>query len=205
MTFSLRVLGDGLGSPSITSAKQVSDMSRNNWQGSVARDVHTRPVEFTVNPAAGLVRAMSDITIKVKNKETNKCSNAVIAVSVAVFINYHSPLIIMIIAVFKAIIVFFQSSFYYTCRNHLKIPNQSILNAGDPVLQHSQAIQTGSGGGCWGCRKGDHDFAYQCQVNHKYTREHPHKLTHSANIVKHQLKFCGVLQQNNLIKFAIAH
>ncbi|XP_026221932.1 hydrocephalus-inducing protein homolog [Anabas testudineus] len=72
MTFSLRVLGDGLGSPSITSAKQVSDMSRNNWQGSVARDVHTRPVEFTVNPAAGLVRAMSDITIKV-----TLCSNTV--------------------------------------------------------------------------------------------------------------------------------
>lgn len=68
MTFALRVLGDGLGIPSITSAEQVSEMSRNNWQGSAARDLHTRPVEFTVNPAAGSVRAMSDITIKVKKK-----------------------------------------------------------------------------------------------------------------------------------------
>lgn len=66
MTFALRVLGDGLGSPSVTSAKQLSELFRNDWQGSAARDLHARPVEFTVSPAAGFVRAMSDVTIKVK-------------------------------------------------------------------------------------------------------------------------------------------
>ncbi|XP_053175951.1 hydrocephalus-inducing protein homolog [Scomber japonicus] len=72
MTFALSVLGDGLGSPSVTSAKQLSEMFRNDWQGSAARDLHARPVEFTVSPAAGSVRAMSDITIKV-----TLCSNTV--------------------------------------------------------------------------------------------------------------------------------
>lgn len=66
MTFALRVLGDGLGSPSVTSAQQASEMSRNNWEGSVARDFHARPVEFTVTPTAGSVRALSDVTIKVE-------------------------------------------------------------------------------------------------------------------------------------------
>ncbi|XP_022605572.1 hydrocephalus-inducing protein homolog [Seriola dumerili] len=72
MTFALRVLGDGLGSASVTSAKQVSEVSRNNWQGSAARDLHARPVEFTVSPAGGTVRAMSDVTVKV-----TLCSNTV--------------------------------------------------------------------------------------------------------------------------------
>ncbi|XP_042266839.1 hydrocephalus-inducing protein homolog isoform X2 [Thunnus maccoyii] len=72
MTFALRVLGDGLGTPSVTSAKQLSEFFRNDWQGSAARDLHARPVEFTVSPAAGSVRAMSDVTIKV-----TLCSNTV--------------------------------------------------------------------------------------------------------------------------------
>ncbi|XP_070763174.1 hydrocephalus-inducing protein homolog [Enoplosus armatus] len=70
MTFALRVPGDGLGSPSVTCAKHVSDLSTNNWQGSAARDLHARPAEFTISPAAGSVRAMSDVTIKV-----TLCSN----------------------------------------------------------------------------------------------------------------------------------
>lgn len=68
MTFALRLVGDGLGSPSVSSAKQVSEISRNNWKGSAARDIHAQPAEFTVNPAAGSVLAMSDITIKVNLK-----------------------------------------------------------------------------------------------------------------------------------------
>ncbi|XP_031731518.1 hydrocephalus-inducing protein homolog isoform X1 [Anarrhichthys ocellatus] len=72
MTFALRVLGDGLGSPSINSAQQASEVSRNNWGGSAARDLHARPVEFTVTPAAGSVRALSDVTIQVM-----LCSNTV--------------------------------------------------------------------------------------------------------------------------------
>lgn len=66
MTFALRVLGDGLGSPSITSTRQVSEMSRINWQGSAANGLHMQPMEFTVSPAVGSVRAMSDINIKVR-------------------------------------------------------------------------------------------------------------------------------------------
>lgn len=66
MNFALRVLGDGLGSPSVTCDKQVSDLSMNNWQFSAAKDLHEQPVEFTISPAAGSMYAMSDVTIKVQ-------------------------------------------------------------------------------------------------------------------------------------------
>ncbi|CAG5958443.1 unnamed protein product [Menidia menidia] len=72
MTFALRVRGDGFGSASVTSADQVSDLSRKNWQGQAHRDRHARPVEFTVSPATGSVRAMSEVIIKV-----TLCSNTV--------------------------------------------------------------------------------------------------------------------------------
>ncbi|XP_008288806.1 hydrocephalus-inducing protein homolog [Stegastes partitus] len=72
MTFALRVLGDGLGSPSVTAAKQVSDVSHRNWQGHTARDLHALPAECTVSPDSNFVRAMSDVTFKV-----TLCSNTV--------------------------------------------------------------------------------------------------------------------------------
>uniref|UniRef100_A0A3Q1FMQ5 HYDIN/VesB/CFA65-like Ig-like domain-containing protein n=1 Tax=Acanthochromis polyacanthus TaxID=80966 RepID=A0A3Q1FMQ5_9TELE len=68
MTFALRVLGDGLGSPSVSAAKQVSEASRKTWQGHTARDLHALPAEFAVSPASNFVRAMSDVTL---------CSNTV--------------------------------------------------------------------------------------------------------------------------------
>lgn len=66
MTFTLRVLGDGLGSPSASYNKQLSNVSRSNWQASPARKLHARPAEFTINPAAGSVLPMSDVTIEVQ-------------------------------------------------------------------------------------------------------------------------------------------
>ncbi|XP_061578790.1 hydrocephalus-inducing protein homolog [Cololabis saira] len=72
ITFALRVLGDGLGSPSVSFDKYVSDLSQNNWKGCVARGVSARRMEFAVSPAAGSVRAMSDVNIKV-----TLCSNTV--------------------------------------------------------------------------------------------------------------------------------
>ncbi|XP_023811732.1 hydrocephalus-inducing protein homolog isoform X1 [Oryzias latipes] len=69
MNFSLRVLGDGSGSQSVSSSSQVSNLSHKNWKGHAAR---VRPVEFTIIPAAGSVRAMSDVNIKV-----TLCSNTV--------------------------------------------------------------------------------------------------------------------------------
>ncbi|XP_027128846.1 hydrocephalus-inducing protein homolog isoform X3 [Larimichthys crocea] len=71
MTFALRVLGDGLGSPSVT-WEQLSNGSKHNWQVSAARDLYARPAEFTIRPATGSVRSMSDITIKV-----TLCANTV--------------------------------------------------------------------------------------------------------------------------------
>lgn len=62
MNFSLRVLGDGSGSQSVSSSSHVSNLSHKNWKGHAAR---VRPVEFTIIPAAGSVRAMSDVNIKV--------------------------------------------------------------------------------------------------------------------------------------------
>ncbi|XP_030281249.1 hydrocephalus-inducing protein homolog isoform X1 [Sparus aurata] len=72
MTFGLRVLGDGIGSPSVTSDKQLLDVSRNSWQVSATRDLHARPVEFTISPAAGTVPLLSDVTI-----EVTLCANTV--------------------------------------------------------------------------------------------------------------------------------
>lgn len=63
MTFALHVLGDGLEFPSVSGFKQVSDLSLKNWRGHAARG---RPVEFTISPAAGSVRAMSEETIEVQ-------------------------------------------------------------------------------------------------------------------------------------------
>lgn len=65
MTFSLRVPGDGSGPPSVTCVQQVNDRSRNQWQGSTAKDRHVRPKEFTITPAADSVPVMSEVTIKV--------------------------------------------------------------------------------------------------------------------------------------------
>lgn len=66
ITFALRVQGDGLGSPSVTSLKQASEVSRNIWEGSAAKDLHARPVEFTITPATGSVCSFSDVTIEVQ-------------------------------------------------------------------------------------------------------------------------------------------
>lgn len=66
MIFALHVMGDGSGSPSVTYDKQLSDMSGNNWEASAARDIHARPVEFTISPAVGCVPSMSDVTIEVQ-------------------------------------------------------------------------------------------------------------------------------------------
>ncbi|XP_061825847.2 hydrocephalus-inducing protein homolog [Nerophis lumbriciformis] len=72
MTFSLRILGDGVGSTSVTSDQQVCELCRNNWQCTSDNDPSARPVEFTVIPTSGTVRAMSDVSIKV-----TLCSNTV--------------------------------------------------------------------------------------------------------------------------------
>ncbi|XP_013867590.1 hydrocephalus-inducing protein homolog [Austrofundulus limnaeus] len=69
MTFALRVFGDGSESPSVNSTDQVSDLSLKRWQGHAAP---RRLVEFTISPAAGSVRSMSQETIQV-----TLCSNTV--------------------------------------------------------------------------------------------------------------------------------
>ncbi|XP_032378415.1 hydrocephalus-inducing protein [Etheostoma spectabile] len=74
--------GDGLGSPSVTSLKQASKVSMNIWEGSAAGDLHARPVEFTVTPAAGSVCSFSGVTIEVK-----LCSNTVRSYSLALVVD----------------------------------------------------------------------------------------------------------------------
>ncbi|XP_028440234.1 hydrocephalus-inducing protein homolog [Perca flavescens] len=82
ITFALRVQGDGLGSPSVTSFKQASEVSRNIWEGSAARDLHARPVEFAITPAAGSVCSFSDVSI-----EVTLCSNTVKSYSLALVVD----------------------------------------------------------------------------------------------------------------------
>lgn len=80
MTFALRVLGDGLGSPSVPWNKMLSSVSTNNWQVGSARDLHARPVEFSISPAAGTVGSMSEVTIKVVYQQRGDCFNLFIVV-----------------------------------------------------------------------------------------------------------------------------
>uniref|UniRef100_A0A8D0AXJ9 HYDIN axonemal central pair apparatus protein n=1 Tax=Sander lucioperca TaxID=283035 RepID=A0A8D0AXJ9_SANLU len=82
ITFALRVQGDGLGSPSVTSLKQASEVSRNIWEGSAAKDLHARPVEFTITPATGSMFSFSDVTI-----EVTLCSNTVKSYSLALVVD----------------------------------------------------------------------------------------------------------------------
>ncbi|XP_068458365.1 hydrocephalus-inducing protein homolog isoform X2 [Clinocottus analis] len=72
MTFALHVLGDGFGSPSITSDEQASEMSRNNWAGSAAGDLRAQPTEFTITPTTCSLQPLTNVTIKV-----TLCSNTV--------------------------------------------------------------------------------------------------------------------------------
>ncbi|KAK7891948.1 hypothetical protein WMY93_023911 [Mugilogobius chulae] len=72
LSFSLHVLGDGLGHPSVSCVEQVNDKLKSQWQGCTAKDRYLRPKEFTVHPESDCVPAMSRITIKV-----TLCSNTV--------------------------------------------------------------------------------------------------------------------------------
>ncbi|KAJ3596857.1 hypothetical protein NHX12_003257 [Muraenolepis orangiensis] len=68
LTYVLRVPGDGAGPPSGTSSQQVSQLAGVNW----SREPGTQPTEFSLDMAAGTIRAMSDETI-----EVTLCSNTV--------------------------------------------------------------------------------------------------------------------------------
>lgn len=65
LNFALRVLGDGTGSPSVTSLKQADEVSSINWECGADGGLRAQPVEFTVMPAVGSMRSLSDVTIKV--------------------------------------------------------------------------------------------------------------------------------------------
>ena len=65
LTYALRVLGDGAGPPSGTSSQQVTKLTRVHWRSAKTRDPHARPTEFSLRPAAGTIRAMSDIFVEV--------------------------------------------------------------------------------------------------------------------------------------------
>ncbi|XP_071313817.1 hydrocephalus-inducing protein homolog isoform X2 [Trachinotus anak] len=141
MTFALRVLGDGLGSPSVTSAKQVSEVSRNIWQGSAARDLHARPVEFTVSPAASSVRAMSDVTIKV-----TLCSNTVRTYRLALVVDVegvgeeimtlpiNARCVVPEIVVETPVLDFQRCFLSYPYEQHVQLTNPSTLPACYGVL-----------------------------------------------------------------------
>uniref|UniRef100_A0AAV2KZ11 Uncharacterized protein n=1 Tax=Knipowitschia caucasica TaxID=637954 RepID=A0AAV2KZ11_KNICA len=68
MTFSLRVLGDGSGPPSVSCVQQLNEKSRSQWQSCTAKDRRVRPKEFIVSPQTDCVRAMSQVNIKRQRK-----------------------------------------------------------------------------------------------------------------------------------------
>lgn len=65
LTFTLRVLGDGRGSSSVSYEEHLSDVSRNNRQFFSER-IPVRPAEFTISPSSASVSPQSHVTIQVK-------------------------------------------------------------------------------------------------------------------------------------------
>uniref|UniRef100_F6WJJ0 HYDIN axonemal central pair apparatus protein n=1 Tax=Monodelphis domestica TaxID=13616 RepID=F6WJJ0_MONDO len=70
MTFKLRVPGDGVGNPSITSVEQISDIRRPSWSNEWSTVI--KPREFTIKPSSGSIRSQGFVAIRV-----TLCSNTV--------------------------------------------------------------------------------------------------------------------------------
>ncbi|KFO92715.1 Hydrocephalus-inducing protein, partial [Buceros rhinoceros silvestris] len=70
MSFNLRIPGDGLGKPSVTSLVQLSDNTQLSQRKRARGGVE--PAEFTVTPCQGTIRSLSFVEIQV-----TLCSNTV--------------------------------------------------------------------------------------------------------------------------------
>lgn len=66
LAFRLRVLGDGLGSPSVSYEEHLADMSRNKRHIAAAEGISVRPAEFTISPSSGSVLPQLHVTIQVR-------------------------------------------------------------------------------------------------------------------------------------------
>ncbi|NXU58594.1 HYDIN protein, partial [Turnix velox] len=68
MSFTLRIPGDGVGKPSVTSLAQITDSTRLSWR----KGTHGRvkPTEFTVTPSRGTIRSQG-----FQNIQVTLCSN----------------------------------------------------------------------------------------------------------------------------------
>ncbi|KAJ8272065.1 hypothetical protein COCON_G00109240 [Conger conger] len=82
LTFGLRILGDGAGPPSVASVEQVSDLNRTEWGGGGARS--DRPVEFSIAPSSGSLRAQGVLDVQV-----TLCSNTVRVYNLALVVDVH--------------------------------------------------------------------------------------------------------------------
>lgn len=67
LTFSLRVLGDGLGPPSVSYEDHLSDMSSSHRQVVAAEDKPGRPAEFSIRPSSGCVSPQSQELLQVES------------------------------------------------------------------------------------------------------------------------------------------
>lgn len=67
MTFSLRILGDGLGPPSVSCEDHLSDLSGNNQQLVAAQDKRGRRAEFTISPSSGRASPQSHVLVQVES------------------------------------------------------------------------------------------------------------------------------------------
>uniref|UniRef100_A0A4X2JPP9 HYDIN axonemal central pair apparatus protein n=1 Tax=Vombatus ursinus TaxID=29139 RepID=A0A4X2JPP9_VOMUR len=70
MTFKLRVAGDGVGEPSVTSLEQSLDINKPSWKNESPPAI--KPREFTINPVSGTIRSQGFAAIRV-----TLCSNTV--------------------------------------------------------------------------------------------------------------------------------
>lgn len=65
LTFDLRILGDGLGPPSVSYEDHLSDVSRNDRQVVAVGDTHGRPAEFTISPSSACASPQSHVLVQV--------------------------------------------------------------------------------------------------------------------------------------------
>uniref|UniRef100_G3VZI4 HYDIN axonemal central pair apparatus protein n=1 Tax=Sarcophilus harrisii TaxID=9305 RepID=G3VZI4_SARHA len=70
MTFKLRVPGDGVGEPSVTSLEQTLDIKKSSWKNESSPAI--KPREFTIDPVSGTIRSQGFTAVRV-----TLCSNTV--------------------------------------------------------------------------------------------------------------------------------
>ncbi|KFQ03491.1 Hydrocephalus-inducing protein, partial [Leptosomus discolor] len=132
MTFKLRIPGDGLGEPSVTSFVQIADNTRPSWRKGAQS--HVKPTEFTITPSRGTIRSQGHLDIQV-----TLCSNTVRSYELALVVDVDgvgkevsallltARCVVPLLRVLNPIVTFQQCLLKFPCQQTLTLVNDSDL------------------------------------------------------------------------------